>query len=66
MELDEYEVEKLHDFENADLPEAEKVVFRVARKLTLNEQLSDEEFQALRAHGFDEPAIVEDRLCRLT
>ena len=53
------EVDKLHDFENAELPEAEKAVFRVARKLTLNEQLSDEEFQALRAHGFDEPAIVE-------
>ena len=59
MDLDESEVDKLHDFENADLPEAEKAVFRVARKLTLNEQLSDEEFQALREHGFDEPAIVE-------
>ncbi len=59
MELDEHEVEKLHDFENADLPESEKAVFRVARKLTLNEQLTDEEFQALREHGFDEPAIVE-------
>ncbi len=59
MEMDADEVEKLHDFENADLPEAEKAVFRVARKLTLNEQMSDEEFQALRAHGFDEAAIVE-------
>lgn len=59
MELDEDEVEKLHDFENANLPESEKAVFRVARKLTLNEQMSDEEFQALRDHGFNEPAIVE-------
>lgn len=59
MGLDEDEVEKLHDFERAALPESEKAVFRVARKLALNEQMSDAEFQALRAHGFDEPAIVE-------
>ncbi len=59
MGLDESEVEKLHDFEDAALPESEKAVFRVARKITRNEQMSDEEFRALRAHGFDEPAIVE-------
>lgn len=59
LEMDAEEVEKLHDFENADLPEAEKAVFRVARKLTLNEQLTDAEFQALRDAGYDDPSIVE-------
>ncbi len=59
MEMDPEEVEKLHDFENADLPEAEKAVFRVARKLTLNEQMTDMEFRALRESGYDDAAIVE-------
>ncbi|MDP6560695.1 MAG: hypothetical protein QF619_11370 [Candidatus Binatia bacterium] len=59
MEVDPEEVEKLHDFENADLPEAEKAVFRVARKLTLNEQMTDAEFRALREAGYDDAAIVE-------
>lgn len=59
MEMDAGEIEKLHDFENADLPEPEKAVFRVARKLTLNEQMTDAEFQALREAGYDDPAIVE-------
>ncbi len=57
--LDEEEVEKLHDFESADLPESEKAVFRVAWKLTTNEQLTDCEFQALREHGYSDPEIVE-------
>ena len=59
MKLDAAEVQKLHDFESSDLPEAEKAVFRVARKLTLNEQLTDAEFAALRAAGYDDAAIVE-------
>lgn len=59
MRMDAAEVEKLHDFENAELSDAEKAVFRVARKLTLNEQMTDEEFQALRDAGYDDPAIVE-------
>jgi len=59
MGMDAAEVEKLHDFEHADLSEAEKAVFRVARKLTLNEQMTDAEFNALRAAGFDDAAIVE-------
>jgi AhpD family alkylhydroperoxidase len=59
MKLDAAEVQKLHDFEGSDLPEAEKAVFRVARKLTLNEQITDAEFQALRAAGYDDAAIVE-------
>ncbi|HSC93859.1 MAG TPA: hypothetical protein VLC73_02720 [Burkholderiales bacterium] len=59
MKLDAAEVQKLHDFESSDLPEAEKAVFRVARKLTLNEQITDAEFQALRAAGYDDAAIVE-------
>ncbi len=59
MGMDSAEVEKLHDFENSELSDAEKAVFRVARKLTLNEQMSDEEFQSLRAAGYDDAAIVE-------
>jgi uncharacterized peroxidase-related enzyme len=59
MEMDPEEVEKLHNFENADLPEAEKAVFRVARKLTLNEQMTDAEFRSLREAGYDDAAIVE-------
>ncbi len=59
MEMDPEEVDKLHDFENADLPKAEKAVFRVARKLTLNEQMTDMEFRALRESGYDDAAIVE-------
>lgn len=59
MKLDAAEVQKLHDFESSDLPEGEKAVFRVARKLTLNEQITDAEFQALRAAGYDDAAIVE-------
>ena len=59
MEMDPEEVEKLHNFENADLPETEKAVFRVARKLTLNEQMTDAEFRALREAGYDDAAIVE-------
>jgi AhpD family alkylhydroperoxidase len=59
LQLSPAEIDKLHDFENADLPDAEKAVFRVARKLTLNEAMSDEEFNALREAGYDDPAIVE-------
>ena len=59
LQLSAAEVEKLHDFENADLPEAEKAVYRVARKLTLNEQMTDAEFNGLRDAGFDDRAIVE-------
>ena len=59
LQLSPAEIEKLHDFEHADLPEAEKAVFRVARKLTLNETMSDAEFNALRTAGFDDAAIVE-------
>jgi AhpD family alkylhydroperoxidase len=59
LQLDAGEIEKLHDFENSDLPEAEKAVFRVARKLTLNEAMSDDDFAALRRAGFDDAAIVE-------
>ena len=59
MGMDAAEVEKLHDFENAELSDAEKAVFRVARKLTLNEQMTDEEFHALRDAGYDDQAIVE-------
>jgi AhpD family alkylhydroperoxidase len=59
LRLSASEIEKLHDFENAELPEAEKAVFRVARKLTLNEPMSDAEFNALRAAGYDDAAIVE-------
>jgi AhpD family alkylhydroperoxidase len=59
MHLSATEVEKLHDFESSDLPQAEKAVFRVARKLTLNEAMSDAEFNALREAGYDDAAIVE-------
>ncbi|MDH4150970.1 MAG: hypothetical protein OEV67_10695 [Betaproteobacteria bacterium] len=59
LQLSPAEIEKLHDFEHADLPEAEKAVFRVARKLTLNETMSDAEFNALRTAGYDDAAIVE-------
>lgn len=59
MGMDAEEVEKLHDFENSDLPAAEKAVFRIARKLTLNEQMTDGEFQAIRDAGYDDAAIVE-------
>jgi len=59
MEMDPEDVEKLHDFENADLPGTDKIVFRVARKLTLNEQMSDAEFRDLRDAGYDDAAIVE-------
>jgi AhpD family alkylhydroperoxidase len=59
LQLSSAEIEKLHDFEHAELPEAEKAVFRVARKLTLNETMSDAEFTALRTAGYDDAAIVE-------
>ena len=59
LRLSPSEIEKLHDFENAELPEAEKAVFRVARKLTLNEPMTDAEFNALRAAGYDDAAIAE-------
>jgi AhpD family alkylhydroperoxidase len=53
------EVVKLNYFENSDLPETEKAVYRVACKLTINEPVSDEEFQGLRDAGFNDVAIVE-------
>ncbi len=59
LRLSAAEVEKLHDFERSDLPEPDKAVFRVARKLTLNEAMTDAEFNALRAAGYDDAAIVE-------
>ena len=59
MEMDPKEVEKLHDFELSDLPESEKAVFRVARKLALNEQITDEEFIELRKADYDDASIVE-------
>ena len=59
MQLSAAEVDKLHDFESSDLPEAEKAVYRVARKLTLNEQITDEEFIALRDAGYDDAGITE-------
>ncbi len=59
MEMDTQEVEKLHDFEQSDLPESEKAVFRVVQKLALNEQITDEEFIELRKEGYDDASIVE-------
>lgn len=59
MQLSPDEVEKLNHFENSDLPETEKAVYRVARKLTINEPVTDEEFRGLRDAGFDDAAIVE-------
>lgn len=59
MEMDPQEVEKLHDFEQSDLPESEKTVFRVVQKLALNEQITDEEFIELRKEGYDDASIVE-------
>ena len=59
MQLSAEEVEKLHDFEHSDLPEGEKAVYRVARKLTLNEGITDAEFQALRDAGYDDAGITE-------
>ncbi|MED5579320.1 MAG: hypothetical protein VX794_04745 [Nitrospinota bacterium] len=59
MEMDPQEVEKLHDFEQSDLPESDKTVFRVAQKLALNQQITDEEFIELRKEGYDDASIVE-------
>jgi AhpD family alkylhydroperoxidase len=59
QQMDAEEVEKLNNFENSDLPEIEKAVYRLARRLTLNEPMTDEEFNALRDAGFDDVAIVE-------
>jgi AhpD family alkylhydroperoxidase len=59
LQLSAVEVEKLHDFERSDLPESDKAVFRVARKLTLNEPISDAEFNALREAGYDDAGITE-------
>ncbi|MFN7275981.1 MAG: carboxymuconolactone decarboxylase family protein, partial [bacterium] len=59
LQLSAAEVDKLHDFEGSDLPEGEKAVYRVARKLTLNEGITDAEFQALRDAGYDDAGITE-------
>jgi alkylhydroperoxidase family enzyme len=59
LQMDAEEVEKLNHFANSDLPDTEKAVYRVARKLTLNEPITDEEFNALREAGYDDLAIVE-------
>lgn len=59
LALSPAEIEKLHDFENAELPVSEKAVFRVARKIALNETITDPEFDALREAGYDDAAIVE-------
>tara|TARA_B110000014_G_C20040785_1_gene540964 strand:+ start:77 stop:685 length:609 start_codon:yes stop_codon:yes gene_type:complete len=59
MEMDPQEVEKLHDFEQSDLPESEKTVFRIVKKLALNEQITDQEFIELRKEGYDDASIVE-------
>lgn len=59
LQMDADEVEKLHHFENSDLPETEKAAYRAARKLTINEPMTDEEFNALRDAGYDDRAIVE-------
>jgi AhpD family alkylhydroperoxidase len=59
MQLSADDVEKLHDFEHSDLPEGEKAIYRVARKLTLNEGITDAEFQALRDAGYDDAGITE-------
>ena len=59
LQLNNDEINKLHDFENSDLPESEKVVYRVAKKITLNEQMTDKEFNDLRAVGYADAAIVE-------
>jgi len=59
LQLNSEEINKLLDFEKSDLPEFEKVVFRVAKKITLNEQMMDKEFNDLRMAGYDDAAIVE-------
>lgn len=59
LQMDADEVEKLYHFENSDLPETEKAAYRAARKLTINEPMTDDEFNALRDAGYDDPAIVE-------
>jgi hypothetical protein len=59
LQLSADEVEKLHDFENSDLPEAEKAVYRVARKLTLNEADDRRRVQGAARRGLRRRAITE-------
>ncbi len=53
------EVEDILDFENSDIAANEKAVLRFARNVAFGIEVSDEQFNELRAYGYDDLAIVE-------
>jgi alkylhydroperoxidase family enzyme len=54
------DVEALMDFENAgSIPEGEKAVLLFTRKVGFGEETSEEDFAALRRHGYTDQQIVE-------
>jgi len=59
--VDKAEGRKLtHNFETADVSEKEKVVFRLAEKITREPfKVKKEDIDALRRHGWDDAAILE-------
>ncbi len=51
--------EKLRNFEESDIPEEEKIIYRFAKKVAFGEQLTPEEYMAVRKLGYGDAAIVE-------
>lgn len=59
--VDKAEGRKLtHNFETTEVPEREKVVFRLAEKITREPfKVKKEDIEELRRHGWDDAAILE-------
>ena len=48
------------DYESADVPEREKVVFRLAEKISREPfKVKEADIEELRRHGWDDAAILE-------
>ncbi|HZK19010.1 MAG TPA: hypothetical protein VFD15_06820, partial [Clostridia bacterium] len=59
MDIDREWAEKVKDFENSDLPEKEKAIYRLAKKVAFGEQLTQKEFEDVRSFGYTDEQIVE-------
>lgn len=59
MNIDREWAKKVKDYENSDLPENERAVYRFAKKVAFGEQLTQKEFDDIRKHGYTDKQIVE-------
>lgn len=60
FDVSDEDIAELSDFETSTkIPDAEKAVYRFCRKMAFDQPTTEEDFAALRAHGYNDRAIVE-------